>query len=114
MPLGVCSKDRALVLTEKVIQAKVAEGDCEVLLALAAAINPTMFSDKVEFYQADGSERSEYAVIRIRETGNAYAVHFETAAKLALQLRARTGVRSEILDRIIHENNTQRASRYVQ
>jgi hypothetical protein len=92
---------RALVLTEKRLRKEAAKNNPEVLLVIAAALNPMMFSGKVDFLKPTDSEDEEnYVVIRIPEAGHAYAIHFTTVAKLALIVAAKTGKRSEVLGSI--------------
>jgi len=105
---------QALVLTQRRLREEVSKNNPEVLLVMAAALNPIMFSDKVDFLKPTGAaDEKNYVVIRISETGNAYAIHFDTVAKLAIQLQVKTGVKSEVLGRIVH-NETARPLRYVQ
>jgi hypothetical protein len=107
-------KGRALVLTEKHLSEEIFKNNPEVLLVTAAALNPTMFSDKVEFLTpTDPADEKNYIVIRIPETGNAYAIHYDTVAKLAIQLQAKAGTRSEVLGGIVH-SKTPRPLTYVQ
>jgi len=107
---------RALVLTEKRLHEELEKGNSEVLLVVAAALNPTMFGEKVDFLSPDNStDQEDYAVIRIPETGNAYAIHFETVAKLALIICAKTGKRSEVLDSMQHASApTSQSLKYSQ
>jgi hypothetical protein len=105
---------QALLLTEKRLREELSKNNVEVLLVTAAALNPMMFSDKVDFLRpTNPADEKNYVVIRICETGNVYAIHFDTVAKLAIQLQAKTGVKSEVLARIVHRK-TARPLRYVQ
>ena len=89
---------RALVLTEKQLSKEAAKNNPEVLLVIAAALNPMMFSEKVDFLKpTDPADEENYVIIRIPGTGHVYAVHFATVAKLALVVAAKTGKRSEVL-----------------
>jgi hypothetical protein len=114
---GMSSKPdtgQAVVLTERRLREGVSKNNLEVLLVMAAALNPMMFSDKVDFLRpTDPADEKNYVVIRISETGNAYAIHFDTVAKLAIQLQVKTGMKSEVLDRITWNENVGQSS-YVQ
>jgi hypothetical protein len=91
----------ALILTEKRLREELSKNNPEVLLIIAAALNPMMFADKVDFLSPTSAVDDEnYVVIRISGTGNAYAIHFTTVAKLALILAAKTGKRSEAMGSI--------------
>jgi len=107
---------QALVLTERRLREEVSKNNPEVLLAMAAALNPMMFSDKVDFLKPTGpADEKNYVVIRISETGNVYAIHFTTVAKLALVVAAKTGKRSEVLGSIEPVSAPpRRALNYVQ
>lgn len=108
---------RALVLTGERLGEELAKSNPEVLLVIAAALNPTMFAEKVAFLTpSHPADDENYAIIRIPETGNAYAIHFETVAKLALIICAKTGKRSEVLDSMEHAAapTNKLSSRYFQ
>jgi len=106
---------QALVLTEERLRDEIAKNNCEVLLVIAAALNPTMFSETVEFREPTNPADKNYAIIRIPETGNAYAIHFATAAKLALLVCAKTAKRTEVLGSIERaSDSTGESLRYVQ
>ena len=102
--IGMSSKSdtgQALVLTEKRLREEASKNNPEVLLVIAAALNPIMFSDKVDFLKpTDSVDEKNYAVIRVSATGSTYAIHFTTVAKLALVVAAKTGKRSEVLGSI--------------
>jgi hypothetical protein len=105
---------QALLLTEKRLREELSKNNVEVLLVTAAALNPMMFSDKVDFLRPiNPADERNYAVIRICETGNAYAIHFDTVARLAIQLQVKTGMKSEVLARIVHSETAQ-PLRYIQ
>lgn len=96
-------RGHALILTEKRLREEFSKNNSEVLLIMAAALNPMMFADKVNFLNpTNAMDDANYVVIRVSATGNAYAIHFETVAKLALILAAKTGKRSEVMRNIEH------------
>lgn len=94
------ARGHALVLTDELLAKEVANGDVDVALALAAALNPTMFANTVDFHNPTNAA-DPYAVIRIRSSGKAYAIHFKTILMAAAKVYAETGERCEILQRAI-------------
>ena len=73
------------------------EGNMEVTLVLAAALNPTMFSDKIKICESTDSRYSRYTVFEVVSSGNAYALSFDTILGTAVRLYADTGKKCELL-----------------
>jgi len=87
----------ARVLTEELIRKEAARNNLDILMVLGAALNPSMFADKVEIFEPNGQAKNDYRVFRIRESGAAYALHFNTILRHAIQLYIETGRKCEIL-----------------
>lgn len=106
MPSKEHDNGRALVLTEQILTREVANGNVDVALALAAALNPTMFANTVDFRDPT-NVKDAYAVVRIRSSGKAYAIHFKTILMAAVKLYAETGEKCEVLERAIPNKTPQ-------
>ncbi len=88
---------QARVLTLDDIRSELMKGNGEILLVLAAALNPTMFDEKVKIHEPSNPRHSNYAVFEIVDSGNAYALSFETIILHAAELYAATGRKPEVL-----------------
>ena len=91
------SEARARILTADDLRSELVKGNMEVTLVLAAALNPTMFSDKVKICEPTDSRYSKYTVFEVVSSGNAYALSFDTILGAAARLYADTGKKCELL-----------------
>jgi hypothetical protein len=88
---------QARVLTRDDIRSGLMKGNEEILLVLAAALNPAMFDEKVKIHETSNTRYSNYTVFEIVDSGNAYALSFETIIMHAAELYAATGRKPEVL-----------------
>ncbi len=88
---------QARVLTLDDLRYELIKGNGEVLLVLAAALNPAMFDEKVKIHEPSNPRYSNYAVFEVVDSGNAYALSFDTIILHAAELYAATGRKPEVL-----------------
>ncbi len=98
---------QARVLTRDDIRSELMMGNGEVLLVLAAALNPTMFNEKVKIHEPSSPRNSNYVVFEVVESGNAYALSFETIILHAAELYAATGRKPEVLSAAVPEKKAE-------
>ena len=91
------SETRARILTADDLRSELVKGNMEVTLVLAAALNPTMFNDKIKICEPTDSRYSNYTVFEVLGSANAYALSFETILAAAARLYADTGKKCELL-----------------
>ncbi len=94
---------QARVLTHDDVRSELMKGNVEVLLVLAAALNPAMFNEKVKIHEPSNPRNSNYAVFEVVDSGNAYALSFETVILHAAELYAATGMKAEVLRAAVPE-----------
>jgi len=85
---------KVLILTEDAIRREIRAGNLEVLVAIAFAIQPTLFADKVEAYKPDGFDGFRFV---IKDSGNSYAMFNKDILKIAIEMMHKTGLKPEIL-----------------
>jgi hypothetical protein len=97
---------RARVLTYGDLRSELMKGNEEILLVLAAALNPAMFDAKVKIHEPSNTRYSNYAVFEVVDSGNAYALSFDTIILHAAQLYCATGKKTEVLRATATEKKT--------
>lgn len=91
---------QARVLSYGNLRSAVAMGNEEVVLVLAAALNPTMFKDKVEVHEPIDPSYVNYMVFKVLDSGNAYAISLDTIILHAARLYAAIGRKCEVLSAV--------------
>jgi len=97
---------QAKVLTCGDLESELMKGNEEVLLVLAAALNPTMFDGKVKMYEPTDPRYSNYVIFEVVESGNAYALSLDTIILHAAQLYFAAGKKAGVFRAAAPEKKT--------
>jgi len=89
----------ATILAPEQIRKGLERRNVEILLVLGSALNPSKFATKVDADAATpvNPTDADYVIFRVRESGNAYAIHKKTILSYAMEISTKTGRVCEIL-----------------